>query len=402
MPDLGGALARDRAKRADAALLRLIAGYECLPDLRAAHASRYEALLDRARAMADHAGGPRPESLPATDGAGDLVFVGLPQTAGALEAELAAIAALAERDPEVATTFENLLADVVDAEASCRGDYEQQVARLVPAAAAGGARAKDVTVEALQDYLRRHALGAPSLQVRAVNEIPGGRSKRTVLVALDAAGSLPTELVLRLDTGRGVGTSVAEEFPLLFKVAKLGLPVPEPLWLEVIRRAVRLSIHRFSPRAGRGCRRSDRRCVSQGACHSAGAGACPGQRARERAACSSRPDGGRESSVRHTRELLTHYVDWWRAKKPFPSLVIESAFMWLFRRLDGGLGDATVVHADTGFHNLLLDESAKRLPARLGVRALGRSGRRPRVMPAGGREVHAVGRFCRGVSRARG
>jgi len=60
--------------------------------------------------------------------------------------------------------------------------------------------------------------------------------------------------------------------------------------------------------------------------------------------------------VPHTRELLTHYLDWWRAKKPFPSLVIESAFMWLFRKLDGGLGDATVVHADTGFHNLLLDD----------------------------------------------
>ena len=58
----------------------------------------------------------------------------------------------------------------------------------------------------------------------------------------------------------------------------------------------------------------------------------------------------------HTRELLTHYLEWWRAKKPFPSLVIESAFIWLFRKLDGGLGDATVVHADTGFHNLLLDE----------------------------------------------
>ena len=80
MPDLGGALARDRAKRADAALLRLIAGFECLPDLRATHASRYEALLDRARAMAGRAGA-RPGSPPVLDGAGDLVFVGIPGTA---------------------------------------------------------------------------------------------------------------------------------------------------------------------------------------------------------------------------------------------------------------------------------------------------------------------------------
>jgi aminoglycoside phosphotransferase (APT) family kinase protein len=351
MPDLGGALARDRAKRADAALLRLIAGYECLPGLRAAHASRYEALLDRARAIAGHASA-RPGSLPELGGAGDLVFIGIPGTASELEAELAA---LAGRDTEGATTFENLLADVVDAEASCRGDYEQQVMRLVPAAAAGGARAKDVTVEALQDYLRRHPLGSPSLQVQAVNEIPGGRSKRTVLVALAAAGDLPDELVLRLDTGRGVGTSVAEEFPLLFKVAKLGLPVPEPLWLESSGEPFGFPfiVFRRVPGAAAGD-------LIEGAFRKEPATARALARALGSVHAKGRilvtPDGGRESSVPHTRELLTHYLDWWRAKKPFPSLVIESAFMWLFRKLDGGLGDATVVHADTGFHNLLLDE----------------------------------------------
>ena len=87
-------------------------------------------------------------------------------------------------------------------------------------------------VEALQRYLRLTRGPRQQLRCVEVNEIPGGRSKRTVLARLGVAGPLPAELVLRLDTGRGVGTSVAEEFPLLDRVAKLGLPVPEPLWLE--------------------------------------------------------------------------------------------------------------------------------------------------------------------------
>jgi aminoglycoside phosphotransferase (APT) family kinase protein len=353
VPDLGGALAKDRAKRADAALVRLIAGYEQLPDLRAAHAGRYAALLERARTVT---GGAK-ESEPPADGsgAGDLVFVGIPATAHALETELVAIAALAERDDRVAASFETLLADVVIVEATCRGDYEQRVMRMVASAAAGGARAKDVTADVMQEYLRLHPSGSSATQVLNVTEIPGGRSKRTVLVRIDGAGRLPDELVLRLDTGRGVGTSVADEFPLLSSVAKLGLPVPEPLWLESSAEPFGFPfiVFRRMPGAAAGD-------LIEGAFRKEPVTARSLARALGRVHDKGRalvaPDGERVSSVKHTRELLTHYLDWWRAKKPFPSLVIESAFMWLLRRLDGGLGDASVVHADTGFHNLLLDD----------------------------------------------
>ena len=51
-PELTSPLAKDRAKRADAAMLRLVAGYEQLPTLRAMYASRYSALLTEARELA--------------------------------------------------------------------------------------------------------------------------------------------------------------------------------------------------------------------------------------------------------------------------------------------------------------------------------------------------------------
>ena len=51
MPELSSALAKDRAKRADAALLRLVAGFQQLPAVQSTFAQRYASLLERANAL---------------------------------------------------------------------------------------------------------------------------------------------------------------------------------------------------------------------------------------------------------------------------------------------------------------------------------------------------------------
>ena len=78
----------------------------------------------------------------------------------------------------------------------------------------GSDASRALTVETMQHYLSGHPQGSGAV-VRSVHEIPGGRSKRTVLVSLDPSGSLPSELVLRLDTGCGTGTAVTDEHPCL-------------------------------------------------------------------------------------------------------------------------------------------------------------------------------------------
>ncbi|MET0659828.1 MAG: phosphotransferase family protein, partial [Steroidobacteraceae bacterium] len=216
--------------------------------------------------------------------------------------------------------------------------------------------AKPVTAPVLEAYLRAHPSGAPSIRVESVTEIPGGRSKRTVLATLSSQGKLPREIVLRMDTGRGVGTNVSDEFPMLDRVARRGMPVPEPLWLEsgnepfgfpfiVFRRMPGSSAgdlmegaFKKVPETGRALARA------LGAVHGGGVELIDDPKLRGPA-------------VGCTRMLLDHYYDWWNAKKPFPSLVIEAAFVWLRQHIDDGLGEATVVHADTAFHNLLLDDA---------------------------------------------
>jgi aminoglycoside phosphotransferase (APT) family kinase protein len=369
-PELSSPLAKDRAKRADAALLRLVAGFELLPQLRAKYADQYAALLRQAQALAAGKGLTStaavasgtataivaPNTGEALTGSGNPVFVGIPGVAGDIEALLSSLASAGATDTTLAARVDQLILEVVRLERTCRADYETQVMALAAARASDAAPGRELNVASLQIYLRSHPKSSPTVTVRSVNEIPGGRSKRTVLVTLEQAGPLPPELVLRLDTGRNVGSSVVDEFPLLDRLARRGLPVPEPLWLESSPAAFGAPciVFRRMPGAAAGD-------LIEGAHRKAPATGLALARALARVHA-----GGatlitdpveRASTVPHTRALLTQYFDFWRARKPFPSLVVETAFAWLFRRLNDTDGEATVVHADTGFHNMLLDDA---------------------------------------------
>jgi aminoglycoside phosphotransferase (APT) family kinase protein len=354
LPDLSSPLAKDRARRSDAALSRLIAGYDHLPEVRAAFSGQYAELLHEARAMAGRAGAGN--SAPAYSPAAlddNPVFIGIPESAGPLEGLLMALSR-EKSSGESAAVFDSFLARVVGVEASLRGAFESRAANLKPV---GARSVRDVTVPALEHYLKGHPKASAQVRVKSVFDIPGGRSKRTILVELEEAGDLPPALVLRMDTGRGVGTNVSDEFPLLDRVARMGLPVPEPLWLEtdtavfgfpfiVFRRMPGASAgdliegaFKKVPETGKALARA------LAAVHASGAAIIE--------------DSLRGSAVPHTEALLKHYHDWWTAKKPFPSIIIEAAFIWLRRNVGAGLGEATVVHADTAFHNLLLDDSGQ-------------------------------------------
>jgi len=353
-PELVSALARDRAKRSDAALARLVAGYAQLPAVRTLYRGRYEELLARARSLEGRSETSAATALAAA--ADNPLFVGIPAVAAELEERVLALERARERAADTAASLDALIRDIVQLEAACRLEYESRVLGMKPALrATDGSQGGELTRESLQAYLRRHPRGSSAASVRQVHEIPGGRSKRTVRAELEAAGGLPPEIVLRLDTGRGVGTSVIDEFALLERVAGRRLPVPEPLWLESSGECFGqpFIVFRRMPGASAGD-------LIEGAFRKEPrtARALAGALARVHAGGAELIDDPAErgSAVSHTHRLLTHYRDWWRLKKPFPSLIIESAFLWLFQRLDSGLGDATVVHADAGFHNLLLDD----------------------------------------------
>jgi aminoglycoside phosphotransferase (APT) family kinase protein len=91
-----------------------------------------------------------------------------------------------------------------------------------------------LTVDQLTHYLRRKLPGSPELVVTAMEVVPGGRSKETILVSLAGTAELPSEIIVRKDRPVGVlQTRAGEEFAVLEAVhAHGGIPVPRPFFAD--------------------------------------------------------------------------------------------------------------------------------------------------------------------------
>jgi aminoglycoside phosphotransferase (APT) family kinase protein len=90
-----------------------------------------------------------------------------------------------------------------------------------------------ITADKLQDYLRRRFPEYACTTVTNVKRLMGGYSKETYIVRLTLPDAPDATFVIRKDGyGLPTGSSVASEFPILKDMHALGLPVPEPLWLE--------------------------------------------------------------------------------------------------------------------------------------------------------------------------
>lgn len=95
-----------------------------------------------------------------------------------------------------------------------------------------GSRAIYITAPLLQDYLRGRFPEHAATVVTEVKRLMGGYSKETYIVKLDADGRSSTIVIRKDGYGLPTGSSVANEFSVLQEVHALGVPVPEPLWLE--------------------------------------------------------------------------------------------------------------------------------------------------------------------------
>lgn len=85
----------------------------------------------------------------------------------------------------------------------------------------------------LETFLRQHPLGGSGVRILSARQLPGGRSKQTILVTQEGAKNLPRDLVVRQDwAGSVAGSAVYSEFEVLKRLHQAGIRVPEPLLLE--------------------------------------------------------------------------------------------------------------------------------------------------------------------------
>ncbi len=92
-----------------------------------------------------------------------------------------------------------------------------------------------MTPEELTAYLRSTLADSPDVAVTAMEVVPGGRSKETILVTVTGTNELPPDVIVRKDRPVGLlQTRAADEFAVLRAVHARGVPVPEPFFAGAV------------------------------------------------------------------------------------------------------------------------------------------------------------------------
>ena len=202
-------------------------------------------------------------------------------------------------------------------------------------------------------YLRAVFPDEKSLVVKSLRPIPGGLSKTTVVVELEGARALPTGLVVRMDMPESpLCSTVRNEFDLLRTVYEHGVAVPRPFAVEASGEVWGAPFMLVEQVAGKPV--GDTIDV-YGAPASFGL-----DMARQFARLHSIPVDrfgsslyGAEVSTRDRmlREISECAQRWQRVAFDSPSM--SAALVWLERNVSLAEGPRSLIHRDTGCHNIL-------------------------------------------------
>ncbi len=216
--------------------------------------------------------------------------------------------------------------------------------------AAGSAGEAVLQPDEVTAYLRARFPGDPGITARRVSTVPGGRSKVTILLALETAAG-PREIVIRKDFELGsAGISVSEEYPVIRAAWEAGLPVPEPLWLEETPSAIGSRFIAFAKVPGK----------SMGTLFQSEASpafALEFARTLARLHNIDLDAGGLVKKLRWAcdphpvQELLDYFYARYRAMPP--NALMDAAFAWLRLQLPDIGNTRALVHGDAGLHNVM-------------------------------------------------
>jgi aminoglycoside phosphotransferase (APT) family kinase protein len=332
LPEVSSAAGRNALTLCDLTLVRLIAALDGAASVQAAHAPRFATLLDRAVAMTG------------ADASGRAAAIDL--------AERLQAAATAVFEADLAHAELALLADISAAENDLRRDYEAAVKRAADVTLPMPAALR-VTGEVVQAYLDQK-FGPETIRVQSCTQIPGGRSKLTVLLDVAPNALVPAGLVMRIDgPGSAISTTVLDEFPILNVMYKAGIAAPEPLWVEAdaaFLGAPFLVMRRMPGKAAGSLWEADHVSPAIGLALAQALASVHG--ARPATVWPAAPLDARTAVA----EMLREFEAGWRAGESTPSLAMECAYGWLRRQLPCIDGPAVAVHGDAHFANLLVQD----------------------------------------------
>ena len=247
-----------------------------------------------------------------------------------------------------------LIAAIAAGECKRRVALEERVAENLRVLKTGPSSVGELasSPEDVTGYLRGRFPEDAGITATRVTVVPGGRSKATILIEFTTADG-PHEIVVRKDFELGsAGISVSEEYPVICAAWEAGLPVPQPLWLEEQRSAIRGKFIAFSKVRGK----------SMGTLFASDASPAF---LREFAATlaklhavdiekSGLGDRLRWARAEHpVRALIDHFYDRYRLLPPDP--LMDAAFAHLRLAMKDIGNERALVHGDAGLHNTMGD-----------------------------------------------
>jgi aminoglycoside phosphotransferase (APT) family kinase protein len=225
-----------------------------------------------------------------------------------------------------------------------------------------------LTGENFARYLAAKRPDWPNLKVISFKLQPGGFSKLTVLVDLEDDANGRHAVVIRAEPQRRMldldGMSVASEYPVVRYAWEAGLPVAEPLLLETDTRHLGLQFM------------VSRRASGKLLGSFVGASVPIGEREVRSvlaliARIANTPVDPRSPLIRvshlsrwvkhrqlkdNTREFIEYWRDVGARGHSLPSGLLNYAVHWLLENLPVDVGNASLIHGDVGFHNILFHE----------------------------------------------
>jgi aminoglycoside phosphotransferase (APT) family kinase protein len=235
-------------------------------------------------------------------------------------------------------------------DAACKASLQE---RARPAADDAAPVSADPTAELITSYLRRQFPSDPEVRATELVSIPGGRSKKTFFVGIEGSSSLPRQVVMRQDYAlKYAGTRIVDEYRPLAALAKLGLPVPKPLFLES-----------QPTELGPPFLLVDRLRGKPPGSYFAIAQHCPGA-FRDLAGLLARlhqldpatlMNATPASQGDHMAALVEQYRNKWRDNARAPSPLVDYAYAWAARECARDPGRSAFVHGDSGPYNMLVE-----------------------------------------------
>lgn len=246
-------------------------------------------------------------------------------------------------------------------------DYCRQFAAAVVAQTAASAQNKTASAarnvksldeDALIAFIRATFPEESEATIENSAFISGGFSKYTVSISLANTKSLPAQIILRGDAGNTFGgASVVDEYRLIKPLYENNVCVPKPLVLEASGKVFGSPFLLMEKKPGAPCGHMfNLPGTNPSLCHDIAEKLANIHRV-PLAAVGDQIEGAHGRSSDKARAWVREAAANWKPLN-MPSVIYETAFDWLDRNADlCDLVPRTLVHADYGLNNLLIDNN---------------------------------------------